>query len=291
LIISVAIQLHTSFQTNMGFESKFSSTLKVFHIFGIERSLRWTYRIGFASNVGLTIIVLTLVVNNKFALFATPWGVDSGFVSDIIKFAILYVVTIGLWLDTYVLGLRKMANVIANLTDIDSLMVSALRIDIDDHYDKQTWVFFAKLFATLVLFFSSTVYLTKTASYEIVFVFQYPNFFLILKILQSILHVSVLRCRLKIVNRSLEELVTQFGYCARLKNRKYRKFLVAKLKVLIHLFDLIYDQADLLNQYFGYPMYRIIESNNVQMTSALYWTTHCAYNCGKVDYCISEYYC
>jgi hypothetical protein len=133
---------------------------------------------------------------------------------------------------------------------------------------------------TFFLSFSSAVYwyMTTQISLKTVFVFRFLKVVLIWKVLQSVLHVSVLRCRLKILTESLEELVALFDFNAVLKNRKYRTFLVSKTKLLINLSGLIHEYSDQLNQYFGYPIYGIIESNSVQILTSVYWAVYSVYN-------------
>jgi hypothetical protein len=77
-----------------------------------------------------------------------------------------------------------MTNLLNKMTDLDVLLMFALRIDMDDRYEAISRVFFAKLLTTLFFFFTATVYwyITFTKNFETVFVFQYAHFILILKI-------------------------------------------------------------------------------------------------------------
>jgi 7tm Chemosensory receptor len=265
----------------MELESQFSSILRIFQTFGIEFTPRWLVRLGFGSNVVLVITIVILLLDTKFELFVTPDGIDSGFVSDIIKFVILYSVVNGLWLDSYVFRRQKMEQVLGKLHDVDKLVLFVLKIDIDDHYEKMARVFRAKFFATLFLLFSSTAYwyLTTRISLKTVFVLQCANLVLILKVWQSLLHVTVLRSQLKILTESLEELIALFGFNAVLKNRNYQKFLIAKAKTLFILFDRIYDYANTLNEYFGYPFCGVVASNSIQLITSIYWGVFNVYNC------------
>lgn len=137
-------------------------------------------------------------------------------------------------------------------------------------YISRLIVFFVLYFLIITLIYINRIKEVQSSNFSKAFNFQASQ--LNLKQFHFVFYIQLVGFHFKLLNEQLVELINFFKYNEKsLKNFKYNKFLIGKLKICETQYNILFNISELMNEVMGPAMYMCNISLYLRILANVYW--------------------